>query len=615
MDKYDVLRQYFGYDSFREGQETLIDAILSGRDVLGVMPTGAGKSLIYQVPAMVMDGLTLVISPLISLMKDQVAALNAEGIPAAYVTSAQTPEEMNTALASAAEGSVKLLYVSPERLENTRFLALAGQVPIALVAVDEAHCISQWGQDFRPSYRKIDRFISSLPRRPVLAAFTATATDRVMEDILNSLGLSDPAVTCTGFDRSNLYFEVRRERDKEAFIKSYISAHPGISGIIYCATRRSCDLLYASLERGGFSVTRYHAGLSAEERQENQEDFIFSRKDVMVATNAFGMGIDKSDVRFVIHHSLPLSMENYYQEAGRAGRDGLEADCILLFSPGDVHTDRFLIESRTVEPSLTPEEMREAAAGDERRLAMMTRYARTTGCLRSFIRGYFGENAPATCGHCGNCCRDTVEIDRTSEAVTVVRCVLALRERYGAGVIAGVLTGAKRQKLTAMGAEHLSHYGALAPMKESEVKSLIDQLILEDILEETPGRYTCLKCGPHAEELLGGTCPVMARIEVLKPEPVVGRAAERRRRIAESDVLDTVEMALFEKLRALRKELASLEKVPPYIIFADKTLVDMCRKKPKTEAELLEVYGVGKNKLARYGKDFLAVIRKEGQGE
>ena len=614
MDKYDVLKQYFGYDSFREGQEALIDTVLAGRDVLGIMPTGAGKSLCYQVPAMLLPGLTLVISPLISLMKDQVAALTQAGIPADCVTSAQTPEEMNAAIASAADGTVKLLYVSPERLENARFLALAGLVPIALVAVDEAHCISQWGQDFRPSYRKIDAFISSLPNRPVLAAFTATATDRVREDILQSLALRDPLVTVGTFDRPNLFFEVRRERDKEAFIKRYITDHPGKSGIVYCATRRSTDLVYASLERQGFSVTRYHAGLTAEERRDNQDDFIFSRKDVMVATNAFGMGIDKSDVRFVIHHSLPLSLENYYQEAGRAGRDGLDADCILLFSPGDVHTARFLIESRSVDPALTQAEMQALVEGDERRLMTMTRYARTTGCLRSFLLGYFGEAVPESCGKCGNCCRDTVDIDRTAQAVTVIQCVLALKERYGAGVIAGILAGAKRQKLTAIGAEHLSHYGALAPMKETEIKKLIDQLVLEDILEETKGRYTCLRCGPHAQELLAGTCPVVARVPVLAPEPVSPPTGGRRRRPSASDVLDTAEMALFERLRALRKDLASLEKVPPYIIFADKTLVDMCRKKPKTEAELLEVNGVGKNKLARYGTKFLNAIREEGLG-
>lgn len=613
MDKYDILKKYFGYSDFREGQEMLISSILSGRDVLGIMPTGAGKSLCYQVPALLMPGITLIISPLISLMKDQVQALNQAGIHAAYINSSLSESQISKALRLAAAGQYKMIYAAPERLETYEFLQFAQQAEISMLTVDEAHCISQWGQDFRPSYLKIVQFIRQLPRRPILSAFTATATEKVKEDIVCVLGLREPQVLVSGFDRKNLYFAVEALRKKEGYVTAYIQEHRDESGIIYCATRKNVDMLCDMLISQGIAATKYHAGLSGDERRQNQEDFIYDKSPVMIATNAFGMGIDKSNVRYVIHYNMPQSIENYYQEAGRAGRDGERAECILLYSPQDVMISRFLIENKEPNPEQTREEMAAVRERDEERLRAMIYYCTTTGCLREYILRYFGERGPVRCENCLNCAREYEETDVTQAAIKIIQGILEVRQRYGINVIAGMLAGESRAKLREYGVSDYEAFGTLKELREPEIKMIMNQMLTEGLLLVTNDKYGILKVPAAANEVLRGERHVV--LKKVKADP--SKAVERQSgagKMRKSDILNSRGLELFDRLRALRTEIAREESMPPYIIFSDKTLVDMCVKAPMDKSEMMKVSGVGENKYERYGERFLAVIADYTKG-
>lgn len=611
MNKFDILKKYFGYAGFREGQEVLIDSILSGQDVLGIMPTGAGKSICYQVPALLLPGITLVISPLISLMKDQVQALNQAGIHAAFINSSLSESQISKALRLATAGQYKIIYVAPERLETYEFLRFAEQVEISMLTVDEAHCISQWGQDFRPSYLKIVQFIRQLGNRPVISAFTATATENVKEDIVCVLGLQSPRVLVTGFDRRNLYFAVETPGRKDSCVINYIREHETDSGIIYCATRKNVDTLYEKLRGEGVAVTRYHAGLAAEERRENQEDFIYDKSPVMVATNAFGMGIDKSNVRYVIHYNMPQSLENYYQEAGRAGRDGERAECILLYSAQDVMINRFLLENKEQSSEYTQEENAAVRERDEERLRTMTYYCMTTECLRQYILRYFGESGAGYCGNCLNCIREYDETDVTEAAVRIITCVREVRQRYGINVIAGMLAGEDRAKLREYGVMEYRSYGALKGMPEAEIKLIINRLLTEGLLVTTNDKYALLKITPAVEEVTGGRRNIILKQAKRSAEGYGESSVGQKRsasRLRKSDILNSRGLELFEQLRECRTGIAREESLPPYIIFSDKTLVDMCVKAPLSREEMLRVSGVGENKYERYGEAFLRVI-------
>lgn len=608
MDKYEVLKQYFGYDAFRDGQEKMIDAITSGRDVLGIMPTGAGKSLCYQIPALMAGengGITLVISPLISLMKDQVSALNQAGVHAAYLNSSLTPGQYYKALGYAREGRYPIIYVAPERLLTPEFLDFAVHAKIAMVAVDEAHCVSQWGQDFRPGYLKIEEFLCTLPKRPVVSAFTATATAAVRDDIIDLLKLQDPVVTTTGFDRPNLYFEVQSQKDKYAAVKTYIEEHAGQCGIVYCLTRKLVEEVTEKLMKDGFSVTRYHAGLSDSERKQNQEDFIFDRAQIMVATNAFGMGIDKSNVRFVIHYNMPKNMESYYQEAGRAGRDGEAADCILLYNGQDVRTAEFLIEHshENDDDSIDEKTRRALIERDMERLRQMTFYATTTDCLRRYILNYFGEKAPVCCGHCGNCDTNFEEVDATMDARKILSCVYRLDERrlhFGKTVVAAVLTGSKSEQIGRFSLHTLSTYGIMSEQTAVRVRQLIDVLLERGLLTADPERYNALFLTKTGNALMRGRGELHIRLPREKKPETVRRTEE---------LSADVDEKLFEKLRALRTKVAQRAGVPPYVVFSNATLADMAARQPKSEYELLGVRGVGEAKARRYGAEFVDCIR------
>ena len=617
MNKYEVLKNIFGYDSFRDGQESLIDAILNGRDVLGIMPTGAGKSLCYQVPALVMEGITIVVSPLISLMKDQVHALNEAGVHAAYINSSLTEGQISKALEYASRGQYKIIYVAPERLDTYGFVSFARQADISQVTVDEAHCISQWGQDFRPGYLHILDFVNKLGKRPVVSAFTATATEKVKEDILNSLKLQDPKVMVTGFDRDNLYFGVETVKRKSDFVFDYVMKHRQESGIIYCATRKNVDQLYLSLLKQGVQVLRYHAGLSNEERRQNQEDFIYDRGNVIVATNAFGMGIDKSNVRYVIHYNMPQSLENYYQEAGRAGRDGESAECILLYSGQDVMINRFLIENKEDNPELDPVQIMSVRQKDEERLRLMVNYCTTHDCLRKYILDYFGDENECRCDNCSNCKAEFEYEDVTEEAAAIVSCAMELRGRYGATTLAGILAGSKAAKLKNMGAMSFKSYGKLENMSEGGIREIINEMILEGVLKTTQDKYALVSPTEEAVPILVGEKSFsLKRIAKKKEEPafVAMRPVKSKSKAGEI-LLNSKGDELFEKLRLLRKEIATAEKVPPYIVFSDKTLKDMCVKLPQDKQSMLTVSGVGDNKYDRYGQQFMDIIKEFTAGE
>ena len=603
----EILKQYFGYDSFRPGQDELVQAILSGRDTLGIMPTGAGKSICYQVPALALPGLTLVVSPLISLMKDQVGALNEAGVPAACINSAMSFEEMRDALYFAGRGQYKLLYVAPERLTAPFFLDFARRVPISMVTVDEAHCISQWGQDFRPSYLKILDFLAALPQRPLVSAFTATATAEVRDDIIRALGLEEPFVITTGFDRPNLYFAVEKPSSKPSALLAHLMQRRDKSGIVYCSTRKTVEEVCDMLLSRGLPATRYHAGLDPEERLANQDDFLYDRKTVMVATNAFGMGIDKSNVSFVIHYNMPKNMESYYQEAGRAGRDGEAADCILLYNGQDVRTAEFLIEHshENEDESMDEKTRRQLIERDMERLKQMTFYATTTDCLRRYILNYFGEKAPLCCGHCGNCDTNFEEVDATTDARKILSCVYRLDERrlhFGKTVVAAVLTGSKSEQINRFHLDTLSTYNIMHEQTAVRVRQLIDVLLERGLLTADPERYNALFLTQTGNALMRGRGELRIKLpREKKPEPAARRTEE---------LAADVDEKLFEKLRTLRTKVAQRAGVPPYVVFSNATLADMAARQPKSEYELLGVRGVGEAKARRYGAEFVDCIRE-----
>uniref|UniRef100_UPI00359C46B2 DNA helicase RecQ n=1 Tax=Bifidobacterium adolescentis TaxID=1680 RepID=UPI00359C46B2 len=634
----EALNRYFGYDSFRPGQSGIVSAILTGHDVLGVMPTGAGKSICYQIPAAILPGVAIVISPLISLMRDQVDALNDVGLPAAFINTTQTPDEQDLVFAQALSGQIKLLYVAPERLETERFRNFAVRVPISLVAVDEAHCVSQWGQDFRSSYLGIGEFIAGLPTRPTVAAFTATATERVRRDIVSILGLHTPSITVTGFDRPNLYFDVisMPRKDKASWVASYIASHPDESGIVYCATRKETEALAESLNSavaelraaGGADVSdigtiavAYHGGMSADAREKAQRDFVTDHVPVVVATNAFGMGIDKSNVRFVIHHNMPESIEAYYQEAGRAGRDGEPSRCTLLWNESDIVTRRRLLDSDYENERLTPEEQEAVRASKRRLLDAMVGYCRTTDCLHAYMTRYFGETAGAAAktdgkcvGGCANCEHTFETIDVTDIARAISRCVHDVNQHVGSGKIVKVLRGSKAQDLSYLNPESLPSFGMLDEVPEARIRDVLSQMATDGFLTIAEGRLPIVGFGPRAAE----TVAPEFHYDIKK----IKRADARARRTPDvstpavgSYVPDDGDEALFQKLRALRLDIARELGKPPYIVFSDKTLRDMVRVKPITDDQFLAVNGVGESKLKQYGERFMAAIREDSGDE
>ena len=600
----EALKAVFGYDSFRQGQESVINAVLDGRDILAVMPTGAGKSLCYQVPAMLLSGITLVISPLISLMQDQVKALNEAGVDAAFINSSLSEKEMHDTFKNASKGQYKIIYVAPERLMSEGFVRLAKGVEISMITVDEAHCISQWGQDFRPSYMDIAEFVNVLDKRPIISAFTATATQSVREDIICSLGLTNPYFLVTGFDRENLFFQVEKPQSKDRLILDYLDRHKGESGIIYCATRKNVDSLYTLLKKRNISVAKYHAGMSIEERKQMQDDFVFDYTSIVIATNAFGMGIDKSNVRFVIHYNMPSSMENYYQEAGRAGRDGLNSECILLFSPQDIIINRFLLEHKDFS-DIDPTDAMTIRERDVKRLQIMEGYCYTTECLRNHILKYFGENPKKPCDDCGNCLRQFETLDMTDEAKKIINCIYESRGRYGKNIIMDTVLGAKTARLEEIGASKYKSYGVLESSNKTLLRRLIEELLLEGYIQT--GEYQVLKLGDISKLKLKDT---KVLVKITDEDKVTNRKLKPKKNTKGMDSLTSSGFKLFDKLKELRLEIAREEKMPPYIVFNDKTLIDMCAKMPTTKSDMLNVSGVGENKYGKYGERFIAVIKE-----
>ncbi|MEY8338844.1 DNA helicase RecQ [Lachnospiraceae bacterium 62-35] len=617
MDKYSILKKYFGYDSFRHAQETLIDSILQGRDTLGIMPTGAGKSLCYQIPALMMEGITLVISPLISLMKDQVGSLNQAGVHAAFLNSSLTTAQYYKALGFAKQGCYPIIYVAPERLVTEEFLDFALHTKIAMVAVDEAHCVSQWGQDFRPSYLKIIEFIRRLPRRPVISAFTATATKEVRDDIIDILQLQEPTVVTTGFDRSNLYFGVMTVKDRYGAIRNYLETHSSDSGIIYCLTRKHVEEICERLIKDGFAVTRYHAGLNDEERRRNQDDFIYDRISVIVATNAFGMGIDKSNVRFVLHYGMPKNLESYYQEAGRAGRDGEPAECLLYYSGQDVITNQFFIDHNQDNEELDGVTQAIVQERDRERLRQMTFYCFTHECLRDYVLKYFGEYGSNYCGNCSNCMTQFEEADVTDIARTLVECVKTCRQRYGTTVILDTVHGAETAKIRNYQMNENPCYGRLSKVPMYRLRQVLNHLQLQEYLFVTTDDYSIVKLTEKSQVLLEGQEQVIMKMarEQEKTEKIKGNRKEKEKRKGVPSGVEFTrrQEALFERLRSLRLELAKEAKVPPYIVFSDKTLTHMCIVRPGTREEMMTVSGVGEFKYEKYGERFLQCIAEYGR--
>lgn len=609
--KEELLKQYFGHSTFRPGQETLIDAILEGRDVLAVMPTGAGKSVCYQIPALMLPGITLVISPLISLMKDQVASLKQVGVAAAYINSSLSYAQYLEVLRRARRGDYQIIYVAPERLSTEGFWAFAESTDISLLAVDEAHCVSQWGQDFRPSYLKIAEFCAALPKRPVVGAFTATATDEVKRDIVKLLNLREPLKLTTGFDRPNLCFSVETPGSKDAWLAGFLSERREQSGIVYCSTRKNVEKVCQDLQDRGFAATRYHAGLEDAERRANQEDFLYDRSRVMVATNAFGMGIDKSNVSYVVHYNIPKNIESYYQEAGRAGRDGAGAECVLLYAPNDVRTAKFLIENSEENEALTPEERDRIRELDLSRLVRMAGYGKTTDCLRRYILRYFGEQAPLRCNNCGNCCGKLERIDITTEAQKILSGVARVERRFpnslGKTMIVGMLHGSREQRVLELGLDELPTYGIMKDTDRPTIHRYIDRLVEQDYLVLTEGEYPVLHTAGKARGVLFHGERVVCLGKKKKETPKKKKKAEQM-----------PDDGLFAALSDLRYRIAQHESVPAFVVFSNATLQDMAAKQPQTMTEFLEISGVGSKKAERYGAKFVDCIRiwkeKNGQG-
>lgn len=598
--KHRILKEIFGYDSFRAAQEEIIDNILSGRDVLAVMPTGAGKSITFQIPAIMSEGVTLVISPLISLMSDQVGALVQSGVNAAYINSSLTYAQQCRTLEDLRMGKLKIVYVAPERLETEAFLEAASHVKITMIAVDEAHCISQWGHDFRPSYLNIVDFIGKLPYRPIISAFTATATSQVKEDITKILSLKDPYSVTTGFDRKNLYFGVIAETPKEEVLLDVLKDYEGKSGIIYCATRKNTELVAELLIRKGFSAAPYHAGLSDAERARNQEDFIYDRVKIIAATNAFGMGIDKSNVSFVIHYNMPKDMEGYYQEAGRAGRDGESADCIILYSGSDFSLNKFIIEKGSGDPNKNPAEEQKTIRQELKKLNIINDYCKSAGCLRKFILNYFGEEAPNYCGNCSFCLSSAEKKDVTIEAQKILSCVYRTNGKCSEAQISQILRGAKAKFIEVFHYETLSTFGIMSEYTNDILRYMINFLIQNGYIERADNNFFTLSVTRAAVPVLKGR----EKIEMNLPKEK-SRKAHREKKLSEEYAIDSV---LMGKLRTLRSKLANEKALPAYMVFSDATLRDMCAKLPSTEYEMLGVSGVGAKKMEQYGKMFLEVI-------
>lgn len=604
MNKHELLYRIFGYETFRPGQEKLIDAVLSGKDVFGIMPTGGGKSICYQIPALLLPGITLVVSPLISLMQDQVAALKAAGVPAAYINSTLSGPQIQAVYRNLLAGRYKIVYVAPERLDYAGFGNLAQRLNISLLAVDEAHCISQWGQDFRPSYLRILNFVDNLPKRPVVGAYTATATTQVRQDVEKILKLQQPVRAVTGFDRPNLFFDVIHPELKERELKRLLSERRGKSGIVYCSTRKKVETVCENLQAQGYLATRYHAGLTEGERSQNQEDFLYDRKTIMVATNAFGMGIDKSNVSFVIHYNMPKSIEAYYQEAGRAGRDGSEADCILLYNTGDINTARFLIQNGSDNEDLDPQQQAMIQKQDLARLDSMISYCKTRTCLRSFILEYFGQKHPEICGNCGNCRGIYKDVDITREAQMILSCVKRIRDKIGYDVginlLGNVLRGSKNKRVTELALNELTTYGLLKEQGRSDIHAMIDHLEAEGYLATDPEFQTICLTAAAGKVLYRGE-KVLMKVEV-EPEIQAPLTAAAKLPVSDAD--------LFDVLKELRASLAKEAGIPAYVVFSNATLTDMAKKKPKTLSEFRKVSGVGEIKAAWYGTAFLKQIQK-----